>query len=315
MRKSTLLLLLFVASAISAQTKADYALPNLSRSDVTVVERISDGTIKYVRYAATDDNIPVNANEFFATTLKKRNTDDFVMDRSNDTDNGMHYESYQQYYQGVRVDDGYYCFSFKNGRMKRIRGHYVNVAGIDFQPSITKDEAINHYASYFGIRNNDTIKSYVNLMIKEISNPSENESVVALVYRVYLQTNYIGEGYIGYIDAHTGKLLYKENALVDYSTTGQIYTYYNSSNNPKSVTTDYSNGTYILSDFTHGNGIITQKILSNGLNVDITDNNNIWTQSEMGSYGIALDVHWTMQNIYNTMTSLFSHNSYNAIVR
>lgn len=295
----------------SAQLQTDNALPNLTQSDFTVVERNSDGTIKYVRYAKADDNIPANANEFFSTTLKKRDADDFVLNKSKDNDYGMHFECYQQYYKGVLVVDGFYNFSFKHGRMKRARGHYVNVAGIDLKPSFTKDEAINHYASYFGIRNNDTIKSYVDLMIKEVSNPSENETVVALVYRVYLQTKNIGEGYIGYIDAHTGKLLYKENAFVDYSATGQVYTYYNSSNNPKSVITDCSNGNYILRDLTRGVGIKTQKILSGGMNVDFTDNNNIWTQNEMGSYGIALDVHWTMENIYDTMTSFFSHNSYN----
>ena len=69
--------------------------------------------------------------------------DDYILVKSNDADNGMHFDSFQQYYQGVRVDDGFYCFSYKNGRMKRARGHYVNVAGIDSQPSLTKDEAIN----------------------------------------------------------------------------------------------------------------------------------------------------------------------------
>ncbi|MCR5239752.1 MAG: M4 family metallopeptidase [Prevotella sp.] len=291
----------------SAQLQTDNALPNLTQSDFTVVERNSDGTIKYVRYAKADDNIPANANEFFSTTLKKRDADDFVLNKSKDNNYDMHFECYQQYYKGVLVVDGFYNFSFKHGRMKRARGHYVNVAGIDLKPSFTKDEAINHYASYFGIRNNDTIKSYVDLMIKEVSNPSENETVVALVYRVYLQTKNIGEGYIGYIDAHTGKLLYKENAYIDYSTTGQFYTYYNSSSNPKSAITDCQNNNYYLIDTTHGYGIYTNHGNSN----PFTDTDNIWTQTGMAPYGIALDVHWTMQEIYELMSSVWNHNGYN----
>ena len=90
MKKNVLLISLCVfALFANAQSKTNVALPSLSQSDVTVVERISDGTIRSVKYAATDDNIPANADEFFAITLKKRNADDFVMDRSDDTDNGF----------------------------------------------------------------------------------------------------------------------------------------------------------------------------------------------------------------------------------
>jgi hypothetical protein len=78
----------------SAQLQTDNALPNLTQSDFTVVERNSDGTIKSVRYAMTDNDIPATAEEFFQTTLKKRDADDFMLDRSDDTDYGMHFERY-----------------------------------------------------------------------------------------------------------------------------------------------------------------------------------------------------------------------------
>ena len=130
MRSFSFLLLLFITSAINAQLGTDYAQLSVSQSDFTVVERNSDGTIKSVRYAATDENIPTTAKEFFSTTLKKRDADDFVLDRFQESEYGMSYERYQQYYQGVVVDGGYYNFRFKNGRMKVAKGHYVNVTEI-----------------------------------------------------------------------------------------------------------------------------------------------------------------------------------------
>ena len=300
----------FVLSA-NAQLKADNALPSLSRSDVTVVERISDGTIKYVRYAATDDNIPANAEEFFTTTLKKRNADDFVMNRSNDADYGMHFERYQQYYQGVRVDDGFYNFRFKNGRMKGVRGHYVDVAGINPIPLVTEDGAINLYATYFGIEVSDTIKSYVDLMIKEIPNSDSQKSVAALVYKVFLLTNKVEGGYEGYIDAHTGKLLYKKNAAVSSLASGSFYTYYNSGSNPKSGFTDNNGSTYLLKDPRNYYNIWTYNLNQNGTSPFLfSDNNNVWTQSEMGSYNIALDVHWTMEQIHDHLNNSFNHHSF-----
>ena len=168
MRKIAILLLLMMVSALHAQFKTNYNLSRLSQPDFTVTERNNDGSIKSVRYAPTDPNIPASANEFFKNTLKKRDADDFILDRSKDTDYGMHFERYQQYYQGVLVDDGHYNFRFKNGRMKVVTGHYVNVDGINPIPSITKEEAINLYATFFGIEKRDTIGSYVALLIKDV---------------------------------------------------------------------------------------------------------------------------------------------------
>lgn len=309
MRKISSFLLFIIASSLNAQVNNKVLPITLSQSDFTVVERNSDGTIKSVRYAATDDNIPANANEFFRTTLKKRDADDFELDRSQKSDYGMTYERYQQYYQGVIVDGGYYNFRFKNGRMKVAKGHYVNVSGINPVPSIKKNEAINLYAHYFGILISDTIKSCVNLMIKEIPIADKKESVVALTYKVFLLTSEIEGSYIGYVDAHTGELLYKEDAYVNYSTTGQFYTYYNSNTNPKYGITDYSNGMYHLIDYSRGLGILTGTNCNGSLNY-FPDSDNIWTQAEMGSFNMALDVHWTMEKIWETMISIFHYNSY-----
>ena len=313
MKKTVLLISLCIFAFLAkAQSKTNDALPSLSQSDFTVVERNSDGSIKSVRYAAIDNDVPATATEFFSTILKKRDVDDFVMDRSNDTDYGMHFERHQQFYQGIRVDDGHYNFRFKNGRMKGVRGHYVDVTKVNPVPIITEDGAINLYASYFGIINSDIIKSYVDLMIKEIPNEEGKTSVTALTYRVFLHTNMIVGGYVGFIDAHTGKLLYKETAYVDYYTTGQFYTYYNSSSNPKSGTTEYANNQYTLEDYIRGYGIKTsiQDTLSGTSVVIASDNDNIWTQQEFGIFNIALDVHWTMEKIYDIMKYSFNHSSY-----
>lgn len=301
---------MMTSSALYAQFHAVDALSNLFQSEYTIVERSNDGNIKSVRYAATDKNIPTTACEFFNKTLKKREIDDFVLDKSKDANYDMRFERYQQYYHGIKVEDGHFNFRFKKGRMKVVKGHYVNVAGIDPVPSISKKEAIKHYASYFGIETCDTLASCVNLMIKEIPKTEKNESITTLTYKVFLQTFDNKGKYIGYIDAHTGKLLYKENAYVNYSATGQFYTYYNRNANdtPKSGITDYSNNSYHLIDYTRGAGILTGTY--DGFASFFSDADNIWTRQEMGSLNMALDVHWTMENIYDVMASLFNHYSY-----
>ena len=312
MKKTVLLIsLCILAFFANAQSKTNGALPSLSQSDFTVIERNSEGSIKSVRYAVTDNNIPETADEFFTGTLKKRSTDDFVMDRSSESDNGMSYERYQQYYRGVIVADGHYNFRMQNGRMKVVKGHYVNVAGIDPVPSITENEATNLYASYFGTEKKDIFRSYVDLMIKEIPDADRKESIAALVYRVVLFVPDAEDKYVGYIDAHTGKLVYKENASVDYNATGQFYTYYNRDyyDTPKTGNTDCTNNVYSLTD-------VARKVYtykqdpSSGIVGPFYDNDNVWTRSEMGAYNIGVDVHWTMEQIYECMVTLFSWPSY-----
>ena len=84
----------------------------------TVIQRFNDGSIKSVRYSVDDKDIPANAAEFFSKTLKKRTADDFVLDKSKKTINGMSFERYQQYYNGIKVEGGHYNFRFKNNKMK-----------------------------------------------------------------------------------------------------------------------------------------------------------------------------------------------------
>ena len=310
MKKTCLLLLLIISAAINAQSKTNGALPSLSQSDFTVVERNNDGTIKYVRYAPTDNDVPATANEFFSTTLKKGDADDFVLERSNNNDYGMYFECYQQYYQGVRVDDGFYNFRFKNGRMKGVRGHYVNVTGINPVPSISEKEAVDLYASYFGINKDNVIRSYVDLMIKEIPNNNGKESVSALVYKVFLYAANASNEFVGFIDARSGKLLYKKNSAVSSSAEGQFHTFYNSSSNPKSGITEYANNIYTLEDNYRVNGIVTYKQNPDGTTSSFSDNDNVWAYDDLTEYQIALDVHWTMEQINDLMYGTFSHNSY-----
>ena len=312
MKKIFVFVLYALALSASGQLKTGNDLSSLTQLDFTVIEDNNDGSIKSVRYAETDNNIPTTAYEFFNETLKKREADDFVLDKSKETDYGMIFERYQQYYHGVKVVDGHYNFRLKNGRMKVVKGHYVNVTGINPIPSISEHEALNLYTTCFGIERDDILESYVELMIKEIPIVEGKKSVVALVYKVYLSTRNIGSNYVGYIDAHTGKLLYKEDALINYSTTGQFYTYYNRDANdpPKIGTTEYINNKYLLKDTTRGNGIYTYVPGLSGNYEFASDDDNIWTQAELGSSVIALDVHWTMEKIHDFLKNNYNHNSY-----
>ena len=278
--------------------------------DKTVIERFDNGSIKSVRFSPTDKSIPANATEFFSKMLNKKATDDFVLNRSKKASNDMSFERYQQYFKGVKVEDGHYNFRLKNNKMKVVTGHYVDVSNIDPIPTITESEAIKMYALYLGVNRDELVNSISNLVIKETPEYIISAKRVALVYKVALDLTNNRKEDFGYVDAHTGEILYTDKRLRYNSATGQFYTYYNRNNNdtPKYGITEYGNNKYILLDNSRGNGIHTVNGSTSWS--EFEDLDNIWTRSELGINNMALDVHWTMEQIYDWMESYFYHQSF-----
>ena len=157
-----------------------FYISTFAQDKETFIEWNRDGNIKSVRYSSADDDVPKDAKVFFMKFFNKEISDDFVFDKSKETDYGMRYERYQQYYHGVIVDNGHYNFRFQVGRMKVAKGHFVNVTGINPIPTIKVNEAINLYASFLGIDKSDVIASYIDLMIKEFPFENAKNSEAAL---------------------------------------------------------------------------------------------------------------------------------------
>lgn len=147
---------------------------------------------------------------------------------------------------------------------------------------------------------------HIQLVITE--KPNNRDAVLA--YKIFFETSSIPTSEIGYIDAYTGDVIYTLQASICYSALGTFYTLYNNSST-KTARTEYVGGNtgYILYDTTRGNGIHTY----NGINSysEFNDVNNIWTASELGSCQMALDVHWTLQQIYDVLKNEYGYYSFN----
>lgn len=274
-----------------------------------IVERNQNGIISSVRYPREDKNVavPENSVMFFANVLKVRNDDSFKLQHSSNAKYGMSFERYKQFYQGIEVDGGFYSFRYKNGRMLAACGNYISTKNISITPSITEEEAKIIFAKYMKDKLSDIGDSHIKLVITE--KPNNKDAV--LTYKIYFETSSIPTSEIGYIDAHTGDIIYTLPASICYSALGTFYTLYNNSS-PKTARTEYVGGNtgYILYDTTRGNGIHTY----NGTGYsssEFNDVNNIWTASELGSCQMALDVHWTLQQIYDVLKNEYGYYSFN----
>jgi Zn-dependent metalloprotease len=273
-----------------------------------IVERNNNGVISSVKYPREDKigAVPENAAMFFTNVLKVRNEDSFQLQHSSNAKYGMSFERYTQFYKGIEVDGGFYSFRYKDGRMLAACGNYVLTENLKTIPLITEEAAKSVFAKYMKDKISDIGNCHIKLVITE--KPNSKDAV--LVYKVFFETSSIPTSEIGFIDANTGDLIYTLPASICYSALGTFYTLYNNSTT-KTARTEYVGGNtgYILYDTTRGNGIHTYKWTGNTPS-EFNDANNIWTASELGNYQMALDVHWTLQQIYDVLKNEYGHYSF-----
>ncbi len=309
--KKTILMLLAATIPSMMSAQMNILSDNISFVGKTEIKKGDDAIVKSVRYAPTDEDAPSTSDEFFKKFLGKENAAYFIFDRSKKAKNGMVFERYQQYYNGIKVDDGHYNFRFQNGKLKVATGHLTDVSLVNPIPDISEKSAIDSYISYLNLDRNNVVDATSKLIIKEIpKKQQENQKTTKLVYLVYIKTNSIHNPDIGYVDAHTGKIVYNQKSFYEVSANGKFYTYYNRGtyDTPKNSKTTLDDDIYILKDNTRGN-IHT---LKHGYihDSEFCDSDNIWRREEMGSYNIALDIHWTFQNIFDVLLYEFDYDSY-----
>jgi len=214
-------------------------------------------------------------------------------------------EHFDQYYKGIRVDNGGYNFHYRSGKMFYAHGHYVKINDLNVNPSIIQEQARECFANFKKIPLDSIIDFISELLIKEIPAVG-NDSVFLpkLVYKVYINSNHENNTEVGYIDAQTCRVLLTEPTKNYVAATGTFFTRY--SGTQQGITEN--TGSYHLVDLTRGAPIHTWN-MRNSTNYnskeDLTDYNNIWTTAEHGPLenDMALDVHWALQKIYDQLNS------------
>ena len=277
----------------------------------TILRKNAKGVLESVEFSADDKRvtIPTSAEIFFKDMLKTKATDEFRKVQRKQKQKEFMREYFEQYYKGVKVEGAGYNFHYKNGEMYFAHGHYVDVSNINPRPSITKLEAMQSFAKHKNIPVGDISNYIAELIIKEIF--EKTDTLPTLVYRAYLYADYPQNTEIGFIDAHTGKLLMTEPAFIDFSALGTFATRY--SGTQQGITHHYQGG-YHLVDSTR-NAILHTWNLDGRTNilsrVNLIDNDNNWTQVEhrFNNNDMGLDIQWALQGIYDRLFNTHNVNS------
>lgn len=265
-------------------------------------------------YNVSKSNIPKDASAFFRDCLKVKSEDGFTEVPNKSDRTGFIDQHYDQYYKGVKVDGAGFNFHFQNGTLNFAHGHYVPIIGLSESPSITPKQAMATFANYKDIPLSTITEFQSTLLIKELITIKVTDTITtpALVYKIYLKSDHKNNDEFGFVDAHEGKVVFVESLFDNTSYVGTFETRYSSA---QQATTEFYGNAYNLADFSRGALIHTKNC--NNTNdianaVEVTDANNYWSTAEFSpsNRNMGLDVHWTLQKIYDYLNISYSKNSF-----
>jgi|GEM_PF-1519505 len=256
----------------------------------------------------------------FADTWKKY--------RSDADEIQMVHHRYQQYYQGLKVEQGEYILHEKNNYIVSANGVFYKNLSLPTVPSLSEAAALKsaladvHATRYKWqmpeeeallkkIEKNNLATYYPKgeLLVVPINENNKNASfTLAYKFDVYADEP-MSRQYI-YVDALSGKIVKKINRICEFIATGTASTMYNGT---KSIITDsVSPGNYRLRDISRGGGVETYNMNSGtnyGAAVDFTDADNIWNTVANQDHA-AYDAHYGAQMTYDYYLNILSRNGY-----
>jgi Zn-dependent metalloprotease len=206
---------------------------------------------------------------------------------------GFTHIGYQQYFQGILVDNGLILVHYKNGIANSINGNIAQISTLNTQASITGKLAYSKAKEALEITK--VIKEYPSkLVIASVGTKKLPQFALAYKVRVDGKTT---KGKVVmmnvYIDASTGKALKKINLIASADVNATAHTMY--SGTQTIVTDNAIPGTYILKD--NARKIIT---------LDATG-------ADMDSLGTGPDFFLNAKNVTNSTTSWIESNALTSI--
>jgi len=283
----------------------------------------------YPKFISLDQSQKFTINkavDLLKSTYQVSNDVDFVELRRETDQIGMQHVKFQEYYKGIPVTFAHFYVHASGNQIKSLNGDFFQVEGINVTPQLSKQAAFNHAlaavdASHYmwenpqeaALMNYQKPEGELVILPDFQHKNSKRQAQAKLAYKFDIYaTDPLSRAYI-YIDAQTGRLLYKDAIIKDAVADGGADTRYSGH---KTLKTDSYNGSYRLRDYSRGNGIETYN-MHTGTNysnaTDFTDGDNNWSASEYNNSAkdnAALDAHYGAQMTYDYWMTKHNRNSF-----
>lgn len=254
-----------------------------------------------------------------ASIFNSSKSEEFKTIRSEQDQIGFTHERFQQYYNGIKVENGVYIVHSRNSVIESLNGEYKLIKDINTTASLTTEEATKKAKAFVNAQEymSESKSMRFNPELVVVAHdygkhPKDvHEMVLAYKIDVYA-TKPLSRAFI-YVDAHSGEIVHVNTLIKNAVATGSAATRYSGT---KTITTDSYNGSYRLRDYSRGNGIITYDCntsTSYTSAVDFTDADNNWTAAEYNNSAKdngALDAHWAGMMTYDYFKDVHGRNSF-----
>lgn len=305
-----------------------YAASSIAQNGIVKTMYSSDSIINFMVFDTKTKKIEASKNkEALRELLQARNDDELVLKQSLDDKLGHTHYFYQQYYKGIKVENGMYIAHSKNGLVESINGDFFKVGNVDIKTMLPEPNALSQALKTIGaLKYNWEIESE-EFFIRKLKNDNaatyypKGELVIIysdttrsyrMAYKFNIYAHYPLSRNNVFVDAITGKVLRIQNLIFDTNATGSAATRYSGT---QTVTTDLNSGTYRLREITNNVRIETYNMQFQGANYanapDFTDNDNNWTAPELNNDNVALDAHWAAERVYAYWNTERTVNSWN----
>ncbi len=302
--------ILIVLSLVGATFAQEVEKQNLDRN----------GNPSFVKFNTKAKNTVSKdeAKTILSSLLKMTKNEEFKQLKSETDKIGYTHEKFQQYYKGIKVENGVYIVHSKNNAIESMNGEFKNIEEIDITPLIPLEKATELAKSFINAEQyleDNPMEFAPELVIVEHTQGKHPEDVQELVlaYKIDVYATKPLSRHFIYVDAQTGEVVHTNALIKNVTATGNAATRYSGT---KSISTDSYNSSYRLRDYTRGNGIITyncKRSTSYTSAVDFTDYDNNWTAAEYNNSAKdngALDAHWAAMVTYDYFSQIHGRSSF-----
>jgi Zn-dependent metalloprotease len=234
------------------------------------------------------------------------------------------HEKYQQYYKGIKVEDGIFISHSINEKLVNINGNFVQTSNIIGTPLLTNNEALEIAKKYVNAERYvwESSGDNIFLIFETKTSPPEGELVIIndslgnlkWTYKFLIETLIPLDSKLIYIDASNGEIIRNKSFMCN-------------ADNPATAVTRYSGQKIIYTNYTTLYGYFLYNTTNFGKNYVYNSNNqytypstrfydldNNWTASEWDNDemdNIALDISWACWNVKSFLHNIIGIDSYN----
>lgn len=301
------------------------------QGDTLEIKRNEKGKISFARFKQDASRKIQESANFINSIMKAKPDEELRLIKVSTDELGITHRFYQQYFMGIKVEDGQYSAHGKNGTTEVINGDFQDVTITNTSVRLTEEAALQMALKFVGAKKYKWEDlNMENFVKRNTNNPNatyfpKGELVITNDYLVGGKNLMIAWKFtissldpnneqLIYVDGVSGKIIRVTSLILDVNTPCTAQTRYSGT---LGITGDSFAGGFRLQENRNGVNIQTLNLRSSfnyGSAIDFANNNINFTAANWGNFNqdqSALDAHWGAENVLDYWRVVHNRNSIN----